>query len=175
MASFLEAFKQTLGVHSQFKRWLVDMIQNQQLQLQSLLIQRKSLANTFPSLQDPWVCDINFLEDHISQGHSKIKDMARFVDDAKASFIISMNQKDAIINNLEFDRVMKDADVKGKGFTHASTEFNNNNIKFGTHKVIYRRFAGLFLFCVDITDNELAYLECILLFVEILDHFFSNV
>ena len=29
--------------------------------------------------------------------------------------------------------------------------------------------------CVDITDNELAYLESIHLFVEILDHFFSNV
>ncbi|KAF1892643.1 hypothetical protein Lal_00042621 [Lupinus albus] len=28
---------------------------------------------------------------------------------------------------------------------------------------------------VDITDNELAYLESIHLFVEILDHFFSNV
>ncbi|KAL6660530.1 hypothetical protein ACP70R_001565 [Stipagrostis hirtigluma subsp. patula] len=32
-----------------------------------------------------------------------------------------------------------------------------------------------FSICVDITDNELAYLECIHLFVEILDHFFSNV
>jgi AP-2 complex subunit sigma-1 len=42
--------------------------------------------------------------------------------------------------------------------------------------VIYRRYAGLFFsLCVDITDNELAYLECIHLFVEILDHFFSNV
>jgi hypothetical protein len=29
--------------------------------------------------------------------------------------------------------------------------------------------------CVDITDNELVYLESIHLFVEILDHFFSNV
>ncbi|GAY42924.1 hypothetical protein CUMW_070690 [Citrus unshiu] len=47
---------------------------------------------------------------------------------------------------------------------------------FRTHKVIYRRYAGLFFsLCVDITDNELAYLECIHLFVEILDHFFSNV
>ncbi|RZC55177.1 hypothetical protein C5167_014038 [Papaver somniferum] len=47
---------------------------------------------------------------------------------------------------------------------------------FRTHKVIYRRYAGLFFStCVDITDNELAYLECIHLFVEILDHFFSNV
>lgn len=48
--------------------------------------------------------------------------------------------------------------------------------QFRTHKVIYRRYAGLFFsLCVDITDNELAYLECIHLFVEILDHFFSNV
>ncbi|CAO2188214.1 unnamed protein product [Urochloa humidicola] len=44
------------------------------------------------------------------------------------------------------------------------------------HKVIYRRYAGLFFsICVDITDNVLAYLECIHLFVEILDHFFSKV
>lgn len=49
-------------------------------------------------------------------------------------------------------------------------------LQFRTHKVIYRRYAGLFFsLCVDITDNELAYLECIHLFVEILDHFFSNV
>ncbi|XP_039069977.1 AP-2 complex subunit sigma isoform X2 [Hibiscus syriacus] len=48
--------------------------------------------------------------------------------------------------------------------------------EFRTHKVIYRRYAGLFFsLCVDITDNELAYLESIHLFVEILDHFFSNV
>ncbi|KAG2615287.1 hypothetical protein PVAP13_3NG065890 [Panicum virgatum] len=51
-----------------------------------------------------------------------------------------------------------------------------NFVEFRTHKVIYRRYAGLFFsICMDITDNELAYLECIHLFVEILDHFFSNV
>ncbi|KAL8168047.1 hypothetical protein V2J09_009546, partial [Rumex salicifolius] len=51
-----------------------------------------------------------------------------------------------------------------------------NFVEFRNHKVIYRRYAGLFFsICVDITDNELAYLECIHLFVEILDHFFSNV
>ncbi|CBI19859.3 unnamed protein product, partial [Vitis vinifera] len=51
-----------------------------------------------------------------------------------------------------------------------------NFVEFRTHKVIYRRYAGLFFsLCVDMTDNELAYLECIHLFVEILDHFFSNV
>ncbi|GBG65241.1 hypothetical protein CBR_g50283 [Chara braunii] len=51
-----------------------------------------------------------------------------------------------------------------------------NFVEFRTHKVIYRRYAGLFFsMCVDVTDNELAYLESIHLFVEILDHFFSNV
>ncbi|XP_072052939.1 AP-2 complex subunit sigma isoform X2 [Arachis hypogaea] len=55
-------------------------------------------------------------------------------------------------------------------------ETPNTLISLRTHKVIYRRYAGLFFsLCVDITDNELAYLECIHLFVEILDHFFSNV
>ena len=38
--------------------------------------------------------------------------------------------------------------------------------QFKTNKVIYRRYAGLyFSLCVDVTDNELAYLESIHLFV----------
>ncbi|KAE9458625.1 hypothetical protein C3L33_09462, partial [Rhododendron williamsianum] len=56
------------------------------------------------------------------------------------------------------------------------SEKHKVEFEFRTHKVIYRRYAGLFFsLCVDITDNELAYLESIHLFVEILDHFFSNV
>ena len=48
--------------------------------------------------------------------------------------------------------------------------------QFKAHKVIYRRYAGLFfVLCVDVTDNELAYLESVHLFVEILDHYFNNV
>ncbi len=49
-------------------------------------------------------------------------------------------------------------------------------VQFKGNKVVYRRYAGLFFsLCVDATDNELAYLESIHLFVEILDHYFSNV
>ena len=41
---------------------------------------------------------------------------------------------------------------------------------------MYRRYAGLFFcVCVDANDNELAYLEAIHLFVEVLDSFFDNV
>ena len=51
-----------------------------------------------------------------------------------------------------------------------------NIIEYRSYKIIYRRYAGLFFsFCVDPSDNELAVLELIHLFVEILDGFFSNV
>lgn len=43
-------------------------------------------------------------------------------------------------------------------------------------KIVYRRYAGLFFCaCVDTNDNELAYLEAIHFFVEVLDAFFGNV
>jgi AP-2 complex subunit sigma-1 len=49
-------------------------------------------------------------------------------------------------------------------------------VEFRNHKIVYRRYAGLyFCFCVDTNDNELAYLEAIHLFVEVLDAFFKNV
>lgn len=41
--------------------------------------------------------------------------------------------------------------------------------QFRNDKIVYRRYAGLFFcVCVDSNDNELAYLEAIHLFVEIL-------
>ncbi|KAJ1678039.1 AP-2 complex subunit sigma [Spiromyces aspiralis] len=52
----------------------------------------------------------------------------------------------------------------------------SNFVEFQNYKIVYRRYAGLFFcFCVDTNDNELAYLEAIHLFVEILDTFFGNV
>lgn len=42
-------------------------------------------------------------------------------------------------------------------------------LQFRNFKVVYRRYAGLFFcICVDANDNELAYLEAIHLFVEVL-------
>ncbi|KAJ3091236.1 AP-2 complex subunit sigma [Phlyctochytrium bullatum] len=49
-------------------------------------------------------------------------------------------------------------------------------IQYRNYKIVYRRYAGLFFcFCVDTNDNELAYLEAIHFFVEVLDAFFRNV
>lgn len=51
-----------------------------------------------------------------------------------------------------------------------------NFVEYRKHKIIYRRYAGLFFsMAVDPADNDLAYLEIIHLFVEVLDHFFGNV
>lgn len=42
-------------------------------------------------------------------------------------------------------------------------------LQFRSDKIVYRRYAGLFFCCcVDSNDNELAYLEAIHLFVEVL-------
>jgi AP-2 complex subunit sigma-1 len=41
-------------------------------------------------------------------------------------------------------------------------------LQFRTFKIVYRRYAGLyFILCVDVTDNEMMYLESIHLFVEV--------
>ena len=51
-----------------------------------------------------------------------------------------------------------------------------NFIEFRKYKIVYRRYAGLyFSLCVDTNDNELAYLEIIHLFVELLDKYFEQV
>lgn len=43
------------------------------------------------------------------------------------------------------------------------------HLQFRNYKLVYRRYAGLFFsVCVDANDNELAYLEAIHLFVEVL-------
>ena len=51
-----------------------------------------------------------------------------------------------------------------------------NFLEFRNHKIIYRRYAGLFFtLCVDQNDNELSMLEFIHLFVEVLDQYFGSV
>lgn len=46
----------------------------------------------------------------------------------------------------------------------------------GGAKIVYRRYAGLyFILGLDPADSELAALEAVHLFVEVLDHYFANV
>ena len=51
-----------------------------------------------------------------------------------------------------------------------------NFVEFRNHKIVYRRYAGLFFcMCVNSTDNDLAVLEAIHCFVEVLDAYFGSV
>ena len=75
-----------------------------------------------------------------------------------------------------------DAKLKLKGEIHRlvaprDQKHQSNFVEFrGSSKIVYRRYAGLFFCaCVDANDNELAYLEAIHFFVEVLDQFFGNV
>ncbi|KAI7734039.1 hypothetical protein M8C21_026556 [Ambrosia artemisiifolia] len=94
---------------------LVDMIENQQQQLELVAEERKSLTKRFQMQHDRWVFDVKLLEDHISQmtRDSKIKDMLRFAENAKANLIISMKQKAATMNKLKFEEADDErADLK---------------------------------------------------------------
>jgi AP-2 complex subunit sigma-1 len=52
----------------------------------------------------------------------------------------------------------------------------SNFVEYRNYKLVYRRYVGLFfVMCVDLGDNELACLEAIHLYVEILDAYFGNV
>lgn len=77
-------------------------------------------------------------------------------------------------NKVEVHRIATSRDSKFTNFIEVRKNFLI--FKYQKYKVIYRRYAGLFFsFAVDVNDNELAYLESIHLFVEVLDHFFGNV
>ncbi|KAI2471052.1 clathrin adaptor complex small chain-domain-containing protein [Annulohypoxylon bovei var. microspora] len=71
--------------------------------------------------------------------------------------------------------------IKLKGEVHRlvaprDQKYQSNFVEFRNYKIVYRRYAGLFFCaCVDTNDNELAYLEAIHFFVEVLDAFFGNV
>ena len=71
--------------------------------------------------------------------------------------------------------------IKLKGEVHRliaprDQKHQSNFVEFRATKIVYRRYAGLFFCaCVDANDNELAYLEALHFFVEVLDAFFGNV
>ena len=75
--------------------------------------------------------------------------------------------EDAEKHEIEYD-VHKIVTMRDPKFT--------NFVEFKTYKLIYRKYAGLFFsICCDVGDNEMAFLEAIHLFVEVLDQYFGNV
>jgi len=78
------------------------------------------------------------------------------------------------VSTAEAEKVRIEAEVHR--LVTARDKKYTNFIEYNNFKLIYRRYAGLFFtIAVDMTDNELSYLETIHLFVELLDSYFSNV
>lgn len=80
--------------------------------------------------------------------------------------IASTELREGVTNRQKVHRLVAPRDQK----------YQSNFVEFRNNKIVYRRYAGLFFCaCVDANDNELAYLEAIHFFVEVLDSFFGNV
>ncbi|CAD6573396.1 MAG: AP-2 complex subunit sigma [Tremellales sp. Tagirdzhanova-0007] len=111
---------------------------------------------------------IKFILVQNRQGKTRLsKWYAPFDDDEKASTVYSSSKSQgcplALVSFLSI-------------VLNALDKYQSNFVEFRNDKIVYRRYAGLFFCaCVDSNDNELAYLEAIHLFVEVLDAFFQNV
>uniref|UniRef100_A0A8C7DVV6 AP complex subunit sigma n=2 Tax=Oncorhynchus TaxID=8016 RepID=A0A8C7DVV6_ONCKI len=76
----------------------------------------------------------------------------------------------------EVHAVVTVRDAKHTNFVEVRLYACLSCLQFRNFKIIYRRYAGLyFCICVDVTDNNLAYLEGIHNFVEVLNEYFHNV
>ncbi|EKV08561.1 AP-2 complex subunit sigma [Penicillium digitatum PHI26] len=98
------------------------------------------------------------------------------------SFIIVQNRQGKTRLAKWYSPYSDEEKIKLKGEVHRlvaprDQKYQSNFVEFRrSTKVVYRRYAGLFFcVCVDANDNELAYLEAIHFFVEVLDQFFGNV
>lgn len=100
---------------------------------------------------------------------------------AMIKFILVQNRQGKTRLSKWYAPYDDDEKVRLRGEVHRliaprDQKYQSNFVEFRDDKVIYRRYAGLFFcVCVDSNDNELAYLEAIHLFVEVLDAFFQNV
>ncbi|EAS32342.2 AP-2 complex subunit sigma [Coccidioides immitis RS] len=102
--------------------------------------------------------------------------------DMVLSFILVQNRQGKTRLAKWYAPYTDDEKVRLKGEVHRliaprDQKYQSNFVEFRrSTKIVYRRYAGLFFCaCVDANDNELAYLEAIHFFVEVLDQFFGNV
>lgn len=107
---------------------------------------------------------IRFILVHNRQGKVRLTKYYAPIDDAEKARL-----------PMEVHRLVSTRDRRTQSnFVQVRTSYSP--LQFRNDKVVYRQYAGLyFCMCIQMRDNELAYLEAIQLFVEILDAHFSPV
>ncbi|CAN9465073.1 unnamed protein product [Alternaria alternata] len=126
---------------------------------------------------DPALLDRPELDDQRAE-----PDSTRHTAKMVLSFILIQNRQGKTRLAKWYAPYSDEEKIKLKGEVHRliaprDQKHQSNFVEFrNMSKIIYRRYAGLFFCaCVDTNDNELAYLEAIHFFVEVLDAFFGNV
>ncbi|KAJ4967017.1 hypothetical protein NE237_018866 [Protea cynaroides] len=91
---------------------LVHMLQTQQIQLVSLVKERKLLDDRIRMQQDRWVSDVHVLQQQISQMKMDIAqaELVRSLEEAKSDLVVGLKQRDAFLYKLKL--ASTEADLK---------------------------------------------------------------
>ncbi|KAL7666875.1 AP complex subunit sigma [[Candida] zeylanoides] len=97
-------------------------------------------------------------------------------------FLLVLNRQGKTRLVKWFDNTQKPED-KQQLITHIhrlissrDSKHQSNFIEYQQHRLVYRRYAGLFFITsINLDDNELSYLESLHFLVEILDEYFNDV
>ncbi|KAG6644640.1 hypothetical protein I3843_08G066300 [Carya illinoinensis] len=94
---------------------LVDMLQSQQAQLETLAIERKLLEDRIRVQHERWISDVRLYEDRISQmnGDLLVQEMTHSLEAAKSDFVASVKRREAFLENLKLEHAESElADFK---------------------------------------------------------------
>nr|DAD22381.1 TPA_asm: hypothetical protein HUJ06_023844 [Nelumbo nucifera] len=85
---------------------IVQMLQSQNIQLESLVKERKLLEDRIQIQHERWVSDVRLLEEQISQMKMDLleAEMGQFLEAAKANLLVGLKQKEASLYKLKLGR-----------------------------------------------------------------------
>ncbi|KAJ5167149.1 uncharacterized protein N7482_005930 [Penicillium canariense] len=151
-------------------------------------VDEKSESQTEPGTPQSYTCLDGRGESSAAARQDTSKELHRcrkgdsWIYNMVLSFILVQNRQGKTRLAKWYAPYSDEEKVKLKGEVHRlvaprDQKYQSNFVEFRrSTKIVYRRYAGLFFcVCVDANDNELAYLEAIHFFVEVLDQFFGNV
>ncbi|GAB4852523.1 hypothetical protein Ancab_016738 [Ancistrocladus abbreviatus] len=107
----MPAMIENAQVSSDHRKWkkvfgtLVQMLQTQQTQLETLLEERKRLEDRIKIQYDRWASDIRLFDDQISQLKREVAlaEITRLVETAKFDLVAGLKNREAFVNKLKLE------------------------------------------------------------------------